>query len=70
MKKKPEQKQGDRPFFIEVPKPVNQMTQVEKDAFVDEIIDAIDGRGNWKAVRYVNLKQEYEKSFMVSPTAR
>ena len=46
MKKKPEQKQGDRPFFIEVPKPVNKMTQVEKDAFVDEIIDAIDGGGN------------------------
>ena len=43
MKKKPEQKQGDRPFFIEVPKPVNQKTQVEKDAFVDEIIDALEG---------------------------
>ena len=43
MKKKPEQKQGDRPFFIEVHKPVNQMTQVESDAFVDEILDALEG---------------------------
>jgi len=46
MKKKPEQKQGDRPFFIEVPKPVNQMTQAESDAFLDEIIEAIEGQRN------------------------
>jgi hypothetical protein len=46
MKEKPEQNQGDGPFFIEVPKPVNQMTQAEKDAFVDEILNAIDGERN------------------------
>ena len=46
MKEKPEQKQGDGPFFIEVPKPVNQMTEAELDAFADEILDALEGRGN------------------------
>ena len=64
MKKKLEQKQGDRPFFIEVPKPVNQMTQAESDAFVDEILEAIEGQRNWKTAHYVNLKPAYEKSFM------
>jgi len=44
MKEKPEQKKGDGPVFIEVPKPVNQMTQEEKEAFVDEILAAIDGQ--------------------------
>jgi hypothetical protein len=43
MKEKPEQKKGDSPVFIEVPKPVNQMTQAEKEAFVDEILGAITG---------------------------
>jgi len=43
MKKKPDKVPENRPVLIEVPKPVNQMTQEEKDAFVDEILDAIDG---------------------------
>ncbi len=34
------------PVFIEVPKPVNQMTKAERDAFVDEILEAIEGRRN------------------------
>ena len=42
MKKKAEQKQIDRPFLIEVPKPVNQMTEAEMDVFVDEILDALE----------------------------
>ena len=46
MKKKAVQKPGDRPFLIEVPKPVNQMTEAELDAFADEILDALEGRGN------------------------
>ena len=37
---------SSNPVFIEVPKPVNQMTQVEKDAFVDEILEAIEGQRN------------------------
>ena len=37
---------SSNPVFIEVPKPVNQMTQAEKDAFVDEILEAIDGSRN------------------------
>ena len=41
--KKEIKKLSSNPVFIEVPKPVNQMTQAEKDAFVDEILDAIDG---------------------------
>ena len=44
MKKKPEQKQGDRPFFIEVPKPVNLMTPSEKDEFIEEILRALEGK--------------------------
>ena len=43
MKKKPDKVPENRPVLIEVPKPVGQMTQAEKDAFVDEILDAIDG---------------------------
>ena len=43
MKKKPVQKSGDRPFLIEVPTPVNQMTEAELDAFADEILDALEG---------------------------
>ena len=43
MKKKSDKVPENRPVLIEVPKPVNQMTQEEKDAFVDEILDAIDG---------------------------
>ena len=46
MKKKPDQNQENRPFFIEVPKPVNKMTKVERDAFVAEILEAIDGQHN------------------------
>jgi hypothetical protein len=37
---------SSNPVFIEVPKPVNQMTQVERDAFVDEILEAIEGQRN------------------------
>lgn len=32
------------PVFIEVPKPVNQMTKVENDEFVEEILDALLGK--------------------------
>ena len=46
MKKKAVQKPSDRPFLIEVPKPVNKMTEAELDAFADEILDALEGRGN------------------------
>ena len=70
MKKKPEQNQENRPFFIEVPKPVNKMTKVERDAFVAEILEAIDGQCNWKAAHRVNLKQEYERFFMAIPLGR
>ena len=55
MKKKPDKAPENRPVLIEVPKPVNQMTQAEKDAFVDEILNAIDGGHNWKAAPPVNL---------------
>ena len=37
---------SSNPVFIEVPKPVSQMTQEEKDTFVDEILNAIDGERN------------------------
>ena len=41
--KKEIKKLSSNPVFIEGPKPVGQMTQAEKDAFVDEILNAIDG---------------------------
>ena len=44
--KKVIKKLSSNPVFIEVPKPVNQMTQAEKDAFVDEILEAIEGSRN------------------------
>ena len=43
MTKKPDEAPENRPVLIEVPKPVDQMTKMEQDAFVDEILDAIDG---------------------------
>jgi len=44
MKKKPDKAPENRPVLIEVPKPVNLMTQAEKDAFVDEILRALEGK--------------------------
>ena len=35
---------NDKAVFLEVPKPVNLMTQAEKDAFVDEILRALEGK--------------------------
>ena len=46
MKKESDKAPGNRPVLIEVLKPVNQMTKAEQDAFVDEILDAIDGGHN------------------------
>jgi len=46
MKKKPGKAPENRPVLIEVPKPVNQMTQAERDAFAEEILNAIDGERN------------------------
>jgi len=44
MEKKPIKPTENRPVLIEVPKPVNQMTKEESDQFVDEILEAIEGR--------------------------
>ena len=33
-----------RPVLIEVPKPVSQMNAEEKNQFIDEILEAIDGK--------------------------
>ena len=46
MSKKPIEPADSRPVFIEVPKPVNKMTKAERDAFVAEILEAIDGQRN------------------------
>ena len=32
-----------KPVLVETPKPVKEMTEQEKDAFVDEILQAIEG---------------------------
>ena len=44
MNRKPTKPIGNHPVFIEVPKPVNQMTKEEVDQFIDEIVEALDGK--------------------------
>lgn len=44
MDKKPTKPTTNRPVLIEVPKPLNQMTKEESDQFIDEILEAIEGR--------------------------
>jgi len=44
MEKKSTKTTKNRPVLIEVPKPLNQMTKEEVDQFVDEILEAIEGR--------------------------
>jgi hypothetical protein len=46
MKKSPAGKHEGNPVFIEVPKPVKSMSASEKDDFVEEILNAIEGQGN------------------------
>ena len=46
MEKMSDKAPENRPVLVEVPKPVSEMTQVEKEAFVDEILDALDGGHN------------------------
>jgi hypothetical protein len=41
--KKGIKKLSANPVFIEVPKPPSQMTKMELDAFVDEMVDALLG---------------------------
>jgi hypothetical protein len=40
----PEDQAIGTPVFIEVPKPVNLMTQSEKDEFIEEILEALEGK--------------------------
>jgi len=40
----PEDQAIGTPVFIEVPKPVNSMTQSEKDEFIEEILEALEGK--------------------------
>ena len=44
MNEKPIEPADTKPVFIEVPKPVSKMTKEEKDSFVAEILEAIDGQ--------------------------
>lgn len=44
MNKKPIKPTENRAVLIEVPKPVNQMAKEELDQFIDEILEAIDGK--------------------------
>ena len=46
MEKMSDKAPENRPVLVEVPKPVSEMTQVEKEAFVDEILDELDGGHN------------------------
>jgi hypothetical protein len=41
MNEKPIAPAGSRPVFIEVPKPISTMSAVEKDLFIEQIIQAL-----------------------------
>jgi len=44
MRVNPENQAISNPVFIEVAKPVNLMTQSEKDEFIEEILEALEGK--------------------------
>jgi hypothetical protein len=44
MRVNPGNQTGSVPVFIEVPKPVNLMTPSEKDEFIEEILNALEGK--------------------------
>lgn len=44
MKKESENEESSNPVFIEVPKPVSSMSAAEKDEFINEILNAIEGQ--------------------------
>ena len=44
MRVNPENQAISTPVFIEVAKPVNLMTQSEKDEFIKEILKALEGK--------------------------
>ena len=44
MRVNPENQMSSTPFFIEVPKPVTLMTPSEKDEFIEEILEALEGK--------------------------
>jgi hypothetical protein len=44
MRVNPENRAISTPVFIEVAKPVNLMTQSEKDEFIEEILEALEGK--------------------------
>ena len=55
---------GSTPVFIEVPKPVNQMSKKEVDGFVDEIMEAIDGQTPATSCPQCSSKTGIGRSFM------
>jgi hypothetical protein len=46
MRVNPENQGSGTPVFIEVPKPVKSMTSSEKDEFIEEILNALEGKEN------------------------
>jgi len=44
MRVNPENQASSDPFFIEVPKAVTLMTAAEKDEFIEEILQALEGK--------------------------
>ena len=46
MNEKPIKPADSRPVFIEVPKPISAMSAVEKDLFIEQIIQALDESTN------------------------
>ena len=42
MSEKPKTEAAGKAVFIEVPKPVNQMSKEERDSFVEEILNSLE----------------------------
>ena len=67
MKKKPGKAPGNRPVLIEVPKPVNKMSQKELDGFVHEILEAIDGQDSTTSCPQCSSKSGFREIFYGLP---
>ena len=63
MNEKPIVPVDTRPVFIEVPKPVKDMSKDERDIFVAEILSALEEKRRRNA-QHVNLRQAYERFHM------
>jgi hypothetical protein len=67
MGKKPKKTPENRPVLIEVPKPVSQMNTEERDAFVDEILGALEGQADIRTCPECSSKSGLREIFYGLP---